>query len=472
MTSEEVAIHSKKTYSSFGVFMMGMNAILFITLQQYPFFYETRIGLNVGLMTLGAVIYTVWDMINDPLIGHFSDKNYGFTRRRGKRFPWIAGGIVPLIFVVILLFSPPGLDQYGETVTFVWFILFLALYDGLTSAILVNYQSLLPVKFRSDADRRNVGTVVHLFMMLGPFVGLILVGALVTSEAASFQLLAIALGAFMVITFLLSIPGLREDETLKESYFLKEQGSDPFLSELTGNIRMALREREFVLLALVTVAIAITTSLIAVSTPYYAQYVYGVSADAELGNLVAQISIPFVATTTLGIPFYFWLIRKIGHLKAFKIALVLAPLPLFLIYISFTAGSEASLPIVMLGAAIWGIFGGILQISRIPLQGDFFDTMAVRQGRRQEGMYFGLWNFFSRIVTLVMLGILAIIHTLTNFDADAVTQPLEALWGIMAHFGLIPGVILLLAALVFVRSWKLDSTAMEKVREELEATGL
>ncbi|MFX0050133.1 MAG: MFS transporter [Candidatus Hodarchaeota archaeon] len=465
--------YSIPTYLSFAVMMFGFNAMIIVVTQQYPFFYESLIGLDIGMMFLASIIYTVWDMFNDPFVGHLSDRNNRFTRRWGKRFPWIVGCMVPLLFALVLLFSASIVSFLGEWVIFFWFLFFLSAYDGLLSAITVNYNALLPVKFRSKEERTNLGAFIHLFMMLGPFVGLGIVASL-SPNPDSYMMMSIILAAIALLSFILSVPGLKEDESLKETYFKEEIVHKPFFSEFLGNIKQSFQLRPFIVLAIVTLCLTVALALINASQPYYVAYILGIQdqESPEFGQMVVTVALPYVLTTVLFIPLYAWIVKKIGHSKAFKAALLLSPLPLLLIFISLIFGAQASLPLVMLGAAMWGVVGGIVVISRIPVQGDFFDSSALKFHRRQEGVYLGIWNFFGRMVTVIQIGTLFIIHTLTSFDPEATTQTDSALWGIMAHFGLVPAIFMIIAALVYWKYWDLTPEKMKMFKTELEKLGI
>ena len=47
-------------------------------------FYENEVGLATGIIALAFVIYALWNMINDPLVGFLSDKPRNFWRKWGK----------------------------------------------------------------------------------------------------------------------------------------------------------------------------------------------------------------------------------------------------------------------------------------------------------------------------------------------------------------------------------------------------
>ena len=58
------------------------------------FFYEVAVGLPAIYIFLAMLIFTLYDAINDPLIGFLTDRLFKFTKKFGKRFPWIIIGIL------------------------------------------------------------------------------------------------------------------------------------------------------------------------------------------------------------------------------------------------------------------------------------------------------------------------------------------------------------------------------------------
>ncbi|MFX0098728.1 MAG: MFS transporter [Candidatus Hodarchaeota archaeon] len=473
-TTENRANSGKKnsllSMISVGVFMLGINAIQIVVIQNYPFFFQTRMQLSITWMFWASVIYTIWDMFNDPIMGNLSDQNYRFTKRWGKRLPWMLFGTIGLVFALILLFSPP-LNQIGSNIfLFFWFLIFLSAYDGLLSAITVNYNALIPVKFKSKEERIKVSVFIQLFIILGPAIGLGILPKILTDDPKSYISMSIFLVVFVIISLVLALPGLKESSELKESYFLMEREKIPFFREFIKNLKQALSQKAFLVYAVVTVAITVSLAIINASVPYYVEYVLGIGSSSQpdlYGETLSTLNMPFIITSLFLIPIHFVIVKKLGHIKAFKFSLLLAPIPLMLIFLSL-----GNMPMVMLGAAIWGFLGGIIVIARTPVAGDFFDESAIKYKLRQEGMYLGLWNFFSRLVTVIELGIFTIIQNVTGFDATASIQSPLAKLGIMTQFGLIPAIILIIAALIFWRYWSITPEIAEINKKKLDELGI
>ncbi|MDD2297630.1 MAG: MFS transporter, partial [Sphaerochaetaceae bacterium] len=50
-------------------------------------FYETEIGLAAGYAAIATIIYSLWNAINDPLIGYITNRKAPFSHKIGRRFP-------------------------------------------------------------------------------------------------------------------------------------------------------------------------------------------------------------------------------------------------------------------------------------------------------------------------------------------------------------------------------------------------
>ena len=132
MENNEIEItHSKKSMASFacGTFL---NEFIMMAFFAFSFFYyEAEIGLNVWLVGLGYVIYAIWNAVNDPLVGYLTDRAFKFTKKWGRRFPWIIIGGIPWVFSYILVFTPPDVEPQGvgAWILFAWLVFTMCLYD-------------------------------------------------------------------------------------------------------------------------------------------------------------------------------------------------------------------------------------------------------------------------------------------------------------------------------------------------------
>ncbi|MFW9939327.1 MAG: MFS transporter, partial [Candidatus Thorarchaeota archaeon] len=135
------------------------------------YFYEVEIGLNVTIAALAFIIYSVWNAVNDPLIGYMLERvHMPWQRKWGvKRFPWIILGAIPWMFTYLLIFLVPfNWDPVGDRWSiFLWYLLTLCLYDTLFTLWNVNATALYPDKFRDLNERRTATGIGTLIGMIG-----------------------------------------------------------------------------------------------------------------------------------------------------------------------------------------------------------------------------------------------------------------------------------------------------------------
>ena len=77
-------------------------------------FYETVLGLNASYVFLAMAIFSVYNAINDPLFAFLIDRNMKFTRKYGRRFPWIVISVVPWALSVYLIYNVPDFTSTGS----------------------------------------------------------------------------------------------------------------------------------------------------------------------------------------------------------------------------------------------------------------------------------------------------------------------------------------------------------------------
>ncbi|TFF83689.1 MAG: hypothetical protein EU552_02905, partial [Promethearchaeota archaeon] len=160
-----IILHSKMIQASYGTTSIVTHLIDMVLVSVVIFFYEAEIGLNIWLVGLAYIIYMVWDAINDPLVGHMTDRPFKFTRKRGRRFPWMMISYIPWLISFFLIFTPPDIDN--QFVIFGWLLATLCLYDFLESIFTVNFFALFPDKFRESSERVSASAFVVYLGFLG-----------------------------------------------------------------------------------------------------------------------------------------------------------------------------------------------------------------------------------------------------------------------------------------------------------------
>ena len=146
----------------------------------------------------------------------------------------------------------------------------------------------------------------------------------------------------------------------------------------------------------------------------------------------------------------------------FFISMVLAFLFLFIQEIIFAM-------ILMLLA---GISVGALWVGTFLILSDVIDESVLMNKKRQEGIYFGIVNFFGRLEIVAQALVFTIIHILTGFEAGASSQDALALWGLRIQISIIPMVSMLIGGLIFWKFYNLTPERVKSIQDELKELDL
>ncbi len=450
---------SKKKYStwihfSFNLSMVMLPATYGFFSTHFFYFYEKVVLLPVLLVGLANVIFVIWDSINDPLIGFFSDRPNRFTKRYGRRFPFIMIFGIPTVVSLVLLFTPLPIDgQSMPWLIFIWMLIWLLLHEfGYTAVSLA--RALFPEKFRSDKERRKNAGIGIVTYNIGLFLGLIIPFIFVwKSDAMSYLIAVLILTIPCLISFFLGIPGIREDPEMIERSLRAE--TEPFLT----TVKKALKKRNFVVFTFVNICIQLFAALMLASINYWVESVLllpeGSQADVILMILWFLAGL---ASVILWIKFA----EKFGNKKTQLIGLIATIIVLIpVLFIRSLLGAFITF-------AILGVAVGSNTFIKYPVFGDIIDEITLDEKKRQEGMYQGVLVFFDRIGILLQPIIFTVVHILTAYDPTTAVQSPLAQQGILAAMTWIPAIFLIFAALLFWKFYDLTPEKSEELKRKVE----
>ncbi|MFW9818735.1 MAG: MFS transporter, partial [Candidatus Thorarchaeota archaeon] len=124
-------------------------------------FYFTVIIGDIWLVTIGYIIWSIWNAINDPLLGILSDRT---STRWGRRKPHIIAGIIPTCILIVLLWMAP-VDN--PALGFLYFLIVINLFDTFYTAYSLNQTSLFPEMFQDLDQRVKANSYVAIFNIIG-----------------------------------------------------------------------------------------------------------------------------------------------------------------------------------------------------------------------------------------------------------------------------------------------------------------
>ncbi|MFX1283188.1 MAG: MFS transporter [Promethearchaeota archaeon] len=451
---------SLKTMISFGMAELQFAFFSFALGQYLLLFYETEVSLGIWYLTLGYIIYALWNAINDPLVGFLTDNPRNYWKRWGKRFPLIIIGSIPFVFLIVFIFSPPNWNPDTQPwFYFVWFVLSTCFFDTFYSIVQTSHLAQYPDIFRLDDDRRKAGGIAMALGLIGTALGALIPGFIVVFYVKeSYAQMAWVVAIVGFITFLTYIYGHRESEGLKLSYYEREEEKESFISLL----KIIFKHKNFMVVMMIFFLDSIIGASLTASISYIVKY------DLKMDPIIASVVLAGFLLGALG-SMIFWL-RYAQQLnnnrKMLIIGVFLNTIFLFPLIFAWNLFS------LLLGVILLGIGGGALRIGRNPVIADVIDEAVVKTGTKIEGSLMGIYTFFNRLALIAQGFIFAIVHELTGFNPDVSDQTFLALLGIRIHTALIPMILCLLGLIIFVKVYDLTPERTMDIQALLKAEGM
>jgi len=420
------------------------------------YYYEVEVGLPVFYLGIAFLIFAVWNMINDPLLGYLTDRPFRWTKKYGMRFPWIIVGVVPTIFFWFLLFISPDADPGNPWPVFLYFIIVTCIFDLFYSLYTTHLNASYTVHFRTDAERRRASAINSILpQALVTTINIIVPIFYVYGDRSTVILAEIIVVFILSIFAILLIPSIRESEELKERFLrgYEKSGRDPFFKTM----KTAFQQRDFVALLIVVMLFSTAWTLHLASHIYFTK---------DILRMPLTIAIYTYTASFLGfalfIPFWANIAKKYGHVKTMKIGALL-------VAIALTPGMWiTTLWETILFQFVGGIaFGGFV-IMIGPSTADVNDEFTVTTKKHQEGSLAGIRTFFFRFALIFQAIILTVVHLLTGYNPDphAVQTPL-AQWGIRMHLALIPSFLTLIGFFILYKFYDLKGDKKTLIKTQL-----
>ena len=123
----------------------------------FSMFCTNALGINPMLLGTLVIIWTIWDAINDPLMGALMDKAFAKKRNpRGKFRPWILRSTPLLAITAIALWTVPTLFT-GVTLLVMLFSTKI-LYEAAYTMFNIPMGSLLSAMSENDVQRASLSS--------------------------------------------------------------------------------------------------------------------------------------------------------------------------------------------------------------------------------------------------------------------------------------------------------------------------
>jgi GPH family glycoside/pentoside/hexuronide:cation symporter len=471
MSSETKTQPLKKESVSKGkMFSFGMGPfttqIMYLVYNYLIFYYyEVELGLSTTLVGLSFIIYAVWNMVNDPLLGFFTDKPRKWSSKYGLRFPWIMfGGALQIICLFFIFWIPDIGDPKSNPWPLFWYmVLITCLLDTFYSIFHSNYVGGFANIFRTPEQRRKGSTIVTFFGIFGQFlvVGLIIPMTIIIGDPSSYIRLVLIICVLLTVALIIFIPGVHESELIKKRYLQIYEFLDSQKLPYFKLLKIAFKEKNWVIYITVF-SLQITASFLWMgSTLYLMRDVLHLDI-----SVLTLASLALMITAIPSILFWSWVAKRTAHSNVTTIALfIMASSCLVIMVITDAMG-------FILVHVLMGLAAGAWASVLMSWTSDSNDSVVNAVGRHVESTLVGIRNFFNRIAYIIMGSIIAGVHIATGYVPGASQQTELALIGIRIHTGLIPFIILVTGGILMLKFYDLKGEKKIALLESIKKKGL
>ncbi len=437
----------------FGVFSATNNMASQFMSTFVLFFLTNAMGIVPALAGTLMMIGSIWDAVNDPLLGWYAD-NHRF--RSGEKIrPFAICYAVPYAVTFILLFSAIPMPDWMKPI---YFVLAYMLMDTFSTLVRIPYYSMVMLATDKHDERVGINTFVSGGSMIGVLLASVLCWPLVNAFSGvneAGNLIDPRRGFFLgALTFgLLIAVG-----PIVHYFTTRERVQAPVEEEKTSLLqafRMLARQKNWLRNTGFFLLYNLGNMLVTTVLTYYATYVL------KNAGAVTIILVGYIGGSLVSLPFIGPVVKKIGR----KRSLILASCIYILSKAVFVI-NPTSMAFILFNAVVMGIGGSFAIVNYTTNMADIVDIVEYKEKRRVEGMTASLGNFISKCGTSLSSFAIGLTLQFAKYDEALAVQPDSAVKAIIALCGWVPMVVAVLMLLVASRITIDEEVAeLNKVRE-------
>jgi len=389
----------------------------------FSVFMVTVVGMPPGLVAIIFIVGRSWDFINDPIIGHLSDR----TRTRwGRRRPFLLFGAIPFGLSFILLWLSPNLSQTGLVI---YYSVAYIIYELLATTVYMPYFALTP-ELTDDYDERTKLTSFRMmFNIIGSLTAYILPLLIIGNDWTLATKQGVTIMA-MVAAVIAATPILGVFFGTREKKEYQTEVPPKFLPSL----KAAFKNRPFVFGALIYLFTWMTIIVVESNLQFFIIYIL----ERQTQSMIIMVSI-FV-TAIFALPIWNWVSKNwnkryayIGGVAFWAIVMIV------LIFMT----PETPFWLILILCIMAGIGVSAAQVLPWAIIPDAIEWEEWHTGERHEGMIYSLITLLGKVGMAIAQPVGLFILQLSRFqEGQGVVQPASALMGIRLVIGIFPALLL------------------------------
>lgn len=416
---------------------IGLQLIGATVATYFSIFMTDTFGVPAAAASIIMFIATLWDAINDPIMGTIADRTHNrFGRYRGY-FLFIP--ILLAIVSVLLFLAPSGLSTGAKIVyTAVTYIA----YGMLVTAITMPTIASVPANTTDDGLRNRTIMIAVVLMSLSFSIVSTFTTKMTALTNGSYAPWVALYGVILIVTYLIMF------RTSKEKYLLPIEKKS-----LLKDYKRILKHKDIIPVILVWCLSSLGYGLMFGSSVYYMMYY--IQRPDLIAAYMGIVSVGSLLSGIIVAPILLKLFKKVD--KAFQIAYIMTAI---LYAVLFFFGKNIQVLFIVsfiatLCATTCMTYSGILI-------NDMIDYLQLKEGASLNGTVAAIKGFSEKCgSTLNNSGVLAVL-AITGYVAGAIGgQPDSVLVGIrLLRFG-IPAITCVIVVIC------LQFYPVEKCREQI-----
>lgn len=441
-------------------FGIGNSAHLLISgigLGALDIFYLKATNIQPTAMALSWLLFIVWNMINDPLIGILQDRT---KTEIGRRIPYIRYGSIVYTLCFIWLWFPFITEQ---ELLFLNHLLMLFLFDTVYSMMGLIFYS-MPAEMAVTSKER--GSIMIFSAALGAIgtIGALVIPIIYLSGVPDIE-------GFKTITIIMGL--ISGVIIFSSSYFIKENKytlmEEPL--KFIESIKQCFKNKPFLVAEIMIFAMVIMQNVVVT----YILFLFDYLLDFSL-NLVNIVTI-LIGLAFLGLIIW-WIFKNIEKRGLKKMVIignsiaVIGFLSLLFLGLALNINQQNKMSIPLIIIPLVTILVGILCYLLLgqPLMGDCIDHDEVLTGKRRETTYSGVNALITKPAVSIGHALFLWIIAIYGYDEmikDPALQPLSVATGVIIAFTLIPALCLIIG-IITLRWYKLDGPEWQEQKKKLQ----
>lgn len=435
-TTEKMGVVEKLGFMTFS---MSDNIVYQFKAIYYMFFLTNVLGISVAAAGTVFAIGTVWDAVNDPLLGYMA-LNTKFKSGEKIR-PFILYAVPWAVTIVALFWAFPGSDLFKAVVAEAIYFIF----EAFNTFCGIPYNSMGSVATNRDDDRRSLNVYRNIGGCLGTAIGALaclpllkLFGAMdstgnLTSAAnRGFILTATVMGVICVagaaVHFFTTRERVHQVEDNDEKIPFREV------------VRMLVSCPSFIRNTIYVACYGCGNTLLLTCITYYATYALGSTAAAT--SIQAAYLVVSLIMSVLVVP----IDRALGRRRT----MILGAIMLILSKVWFIL-QPSNVIALYVNAAVTGVGVAIAFVMFNTNRNNIVDLVEAKEGRRLDSMVSTVDNLMAKLSQSGVTWAIGATLAAAGFNADLPAQPATVVPALNFLLGWAP---LIFAVIMLIVVWR------------------